>query len=181
MREANRSCDSLSIALRPATPPKGSLRDGNLHGLYPPGLRFCDDRDMKVEYNELGSQIRIATPTTPFSSKMKMNLKESLGFTVFSLLLPCALLGLQAGCTTHPSTAAKLQRLRLQGKWEGVMVGQEKDGKITITITGNSLHFHGDTTFGLRRHLHCLEAQAQNSSAPLSKIVRIRIASAKWF
>ena len=27
------------------------------------------------------------------------------------------------------------------------MVGQEKDGKITITITGNSLHFHRDTNF----------------------------------
>jgi uncharacterized protein (TIGR03067 family) len=36
---------------------------------------------------------------------------------------------------------------RLQGTWEGVMVGQEKDGNITITITGNSLHFHRDTNF----------------------------------
>ncbi len=27
------------------------------------------------------------------------------------------------------------------------MVGQEKDGKINITITGNSLHFHRDTNF----------------------------------
>ena len=27
------------------------------------------------------------------------------------------------------------------------MVGQEKDGKITITITGNSFHFHRDTNF----------------------------------
>ena len=27
------------------------------------------------------------------------------------------------------------------------MVGQEKDGKITITITGNSLHFHRDSNF----------------------------------
>ena len=27
------------------------------------------------------------------------------------------------------------------------MVGQEQDGKITITITGNSLHFHRDTNF----------------------------------
>jgi len=42
-------------------------------------------------------------------------------------------------------TAAELQPL--QGTWEGVMVGQEKDGKITITITGNSLHFHRDTNF----------------------------------
>ena len=35
----------------------------------------------------------------------------------------------------------------LQGKWEGVMVGHEKDGRITITITGDSLHFHRDTNF----------------------------------
>ena len=27
------------------------------------------------------------------------------------------------------------------------MVGHEKDGKITITITSNSLHFHRDTNF----------------------------------
>jgi uncharacterized protein (TIGR03067 family) len=41
--------------------------------------------------------------------------------------------------------AVELQRL--QGTWEGVMVGQEKDGNITITITSNSLHFHRDTNF----------------------------------
>jgi len=76
---------------------------------------------------------------------MKMTLKRALGFTALSLLLPCLLLSLQAGCTTHPPIASELQRL--QGTWEGVMVGQEKDGKITITITGNSLHFHRDTNF----------------------------------
>ena len=45
----------------------------------------------------------------------------------------------------NQSTSAELQLL--QGTWEGVMVGQEKDGKITVTITGNSLHFHRDTNF----------------------------------
>ena len=35
----------------------------------------------------------------------------------------------------------------LQGKWEGVMIGNESEGKITITITGNSFHFHRDTNF----------------------------------
>jgi len=48
------------------------------------------------------------------------------------------------GATNQP-IAAELQLL--QGTWEGVMVGQEKDGKITITLTGNSLHFHRDTNF----------------------------------
>ena len=47
--------------------------------------------------------------------------------------------------TARQSAALELQPL--QGTWEGVMVGQEKDGKITITITGNSLHFHRDTNF----------------------------------
>jgi uncharacterized protein (TIGR03067 family) len=76
---------------------------------------------------------------------MKMILKGALGFTVLSLLIPCVLLGLQAGCTTHPPTASERQRLK--GRWEGFMVGAEADGKITITITGNSLHFHRDTNF----------------------------------
>ena len=76
---------------------------------------------------------------------MKMTLKQSLWFTALSRLMPCVLLGLLAGCATHPTTAAKLHRL--QGTWEGVLVGQEKDGKITMTITGNSLLFHRDTNF----------------------------------
>jgi len=70
---------------------------------------------------------------------MKMALKESLGFTVLSLLLPCLLLGLQAGCKTNPPTAAELQRL--QGTREGVEVGIESNGTVSLTITGHSLHF----------------------------------------
>jgi uncharacterized protein (TIGR03067 family) len=50
-----------------------------------------------------------------------------------------------AKCVANQPTNAELQLL--QGTWEGVMVGQEKDGKITITITGNSFHFHRDTNF----------------------------------
>ena len=51
----------------------------------------------------------------------------------------------KAKCVVNQPTNAEMQLL--QGTWEGVMVGQEKDGKITITITGNSLHFHRDTNF----------------------------------
>jgi uncharacterized protein (TIGR03067 family) len=40
---------------------------------------------------------------------------------------------------------AELQRL--QGTWEGVLVGEEKNGNIAITINTNSLHFHRDTNF----------------------------------
>ena len=42
-------------------------------------------------------------------------------------------------------TAVELQPL--QGTWEGALVGDESHQKITITITGNSLHFHRDTNF----------------------------------
>jgi uncharacterized protein (TIGR03067 family) len=48
------------------------------------------------------------------------------------------------GAANQP-IAVELQPL--QGTWEGVMVGQEKNGNITITIAGNSLHFHRDTNF----------------------------------
>ena len=50
-----------------------------------------------------------------------------------------------AKCAANQPTAVELKPL--QGTWEGVMVGQERDGKITITITGNTLHFHRDTNF----------------------------------
>jgi uncharacterized protein (TIGR03067 family) len=42
-------------------------------------------------------------------------------------------------------TAAELQLL--QGTWEGAMVGDKAHQTITVTITGNSLHFHRDTNF----------------------------------
>ena len=48
------------------------------------------------------------------------------------------------GAVKQP-TAKELQLL--QGTWEGFMVGEEANGKITITITGNSLTFHRDTNF----------------------------------
>ncbi len=50
-------------------------------------------------------------------------------------------------------TAAELQPL--QGNWEGVELGDESKGEITLTITGHSLHFHPasnawyETTFTL--------------------------------
>jgi uncharacterized protein (TIGR03067 family) len=84
-----------------------------------------------------------------------MTLKESPGFTALCLLLPCLLLGLPAGCTTHRPTATALQRL--QGTWEGFALGRETPGgpyvkskssaKTTITITGNSLYFYEGTNF----------------------------------
>jgi hypothetical protein len=54
-------------------------------------------------------------------------------------------LATKAKCVVNQPTNAELQLLR--GTWEGVLVGDESHQKITITITGNSLHFHRDTNF----------------------------------
>lgn len=77
---------------------------------------------------------------------MKIALKTALTLTALSLLVPCALLHAQ------PPPAARAHPL--QGTWEGVQKGHE--GKYTITITGNSLHYQGpdpkewyETTFTL--------------------------------
>src|SRR5215203_2114153 len=48
-------------------------------------------------------------------------------------------------CVVNQSTNAELQLL--QGTWEGAVVGDKSPEKITITITGNSFHFHRDTNF----------------------------------
>jgi uncharacterized protein (TIGR03067 family) len=54
-------------------------------------------------------------------------------------------LATKAKCVVNQPTNAELQPL--QGAWEGVMVGDDDHQKITITITGNSFHFHRDTNF----------------------------------
>ena len=45
----------------------------------------------------------------------------------------------------EPATSPELQPL--QGVWDGVFVGDSKSPRITITIAGDSLHFHRDTNF----------------------------------
>ena len=53
-----------------------------------------------------------------------------------------------AGVQLSPKAkAAAVELQRLQGTWEGVLVGDSAYQKITLTITGNSLHFHRDTNF----------------------------------
>src|SRR5215218_5225047 len=85
---------------------------------------------------------------------MRMTIKAALAVMTFSILMPGGLIWAQAAGTTNQPTAAELQPL--QGSWEGVMVGKEALGKISITIAGNSLHFKGlkpgdwfETTFTL--------------------------------
>ena len=121
---------------------QGAVRIGRRRS---PGGRACGAKNGGGPPQS--SVVSCAHPSTDShrNQKMKMTLKQSPGFTALSLLLPCLLLGLQAGCTTQPPTAAELQLL--QGTWEGVVVGDKSHQKITITITGNSLHFHRDTNF----------------------------------
>ena len=45
------------------------------------------------------------------------------------------------------SARAAVELQPLQGTWEGVLVGDKARQAITITITGNSLHFHRDADF----------------------------------
>jgi len=85
---------------------------------------------------------------------MKMTIKMALAVTTLSILMPWGLICTQAAGATDQPTAAELQPL--QGSWEGVLMGQEAAGKISITITGNALHFQGlnptewyETTFTL--------------------------------
>lgn len=48
------------------------------------------------------------------------------------------------GAANQP-TAGELQLL--QGTWEGILVGDNARQKVTLSINGNSLHFHRDTNF----------------------------------
>ena len=74
-----------------------------------------------------------------FGLGMKASSTQSLRFTLGSLLVPGLFLCLQVGCTKHKPTAAELEAL--QGTWQGVMLGQETNNKITVSFAGNSLHF----------------------------------------
>lgn len=85
---------------------------------------------------------------------MKMTIKVALAVTTLSILIAQAILYAQAVDKANQPTAAELQPL--QGSWEGVLVGEEAKGKISINIKGNSLHYQGlnlgewyETTFTL--------------------------------
>lgn len=72
------------------------------------------------------------------------------------LLLPGAAVRAEATTATTQPATAEVQHLH--GTWEGLLVGQESAGKVTITFSGNSLHFQGlsaaqwyDATFTLQK------------------------------
>jgi len=98
--------------------------------------QMCDVRRFQHASFE-GEQLKRKT-------QMKKSIKAALAITTLSILLPCAFIRAQVPSTTTQQIAA--QTLRLQGSWEGVLVGQEAAGKCTITISDNSLHFQGLNT-----------------------------------
>lgn len=70
---------------------------------------------------------------------MKTTIRIALAVTMLSILMPRGFICAQAAVAADPPIAAELQPL--QGSWEGVLVGDEATGKISITITGSSLYF----------------------------------------
>jgi uncharacterized protein (TIGR03067 family) len=75
--------------------------------------------------------------------------KARYGKLLFSVLA-FSIAVLVSGCASRPTptpaaTTSELQRL--QGTWEGSMVGDQANQKIIITIAGDSLHFHRDPKF----------------------------------
>jgi uncharacterized protein (TIGR03067 family) len=77
-----------------------------------------------------------------------MTRNESSRYALISLLIPSLLGGLQSGCAHRPPTASQLERL--QGTWVGGVVGEKTDAKYTVTISGDSFHFHRDPEFWFR-------------------------------
>jgi uncharacterized protein (TIGR03067 family) len=78
-------------------------------------------------------------------------------------------------------TAVELQLEPLQGTWEGVLVGDNEQTKITIKITGNSLHFYRDTNFWFETKFALpagtapqqLHATIENSAPPTNNIGQV--------
>jgi uncharacterized protein (TIGR03067 family) len=78
-------------------------------------------------------------------------------------------------------TAVELELL--QGTWEGVLMADAAHQKITITITGDSLHFHRDTNFWFEttimlpagkdpKQLHATIKDCPPSADSIGKVVR---------
>jgi uncharacterized protein (TIGR03067 family) len=85
----------------------------------------------------------------------------------------------KAKCVVNQPTNAEMQLL--QGTWEGVTVGDPAHQKITITIAGNSFHFHRDTNFWFDTTIALpagkdpqqLHATIRNSSPPTNGIGQV--------
>jgi uncharacterized protein (TIGR03067 family) len=60
-----------------------------------------------------------------------------------TFLLAFVTLALFQGFAPRSAGQSSPEQAALQGKWEGVEVGRENDGKCTITIEGTSIYFQG--------------------------------------
>ncbi|HEY5908204.1 MAG TPA: hypothetical protein VIZ31_09170, partial [Vicinamibacteria bacterium] len=105
-----------------------------------------------------------------------MTRPTTLVLSALVLLLPGA--GVRALATTATSRPATAGVQGLQGAWEGVLVGQESAGKITITFSGSSLHFQGlradqwyDATFTLQEGTRPRQLRATITGSELVKAI----------
>ena len=76
---------------------------------------------------------------------MKSRFRSSSGREISSALVQCCLLACGACLAESPSPQPASQRL--QGTWEGVVVGEKSQNKYTIKVSGDSFYFHRDTNF----------------------------------
>jgi uncharacterized protein (TIGR03067 family) len=96
--------------------------------------------------------------------------------------LALSLAALVTGCATRATTASELERL--QGTWEGAVVGDKSENKITITVTGDSFHFHRDTNFWFETTITLpagtdpqqLHATIKDCAPPLSPVGKVVVA-----
>lgn len=77
-----------------------------------------------------------------------------------------------------PAASANPQLDALQGKWEGVEIGHENDGKCTLTIQGNTVKFQGwnqgewyEGTFQLPPNVSPLQLEATIKDCPAPQMV----------
>ena len=96
--------------------------------------------------------ISLQFPDNLFSNRLTLDAMKLLRPIITIVCLVAAFIAnageqltTKAKCVVNQPTNAELQLL--QGTWEGTVVGDNSHGKITITITGNSFHFHRDTNF----------------------------------
>jgi uncharacterized protein (TIGR03067 family) len=89
--------------------------------------------------------------TTYLASRMKLEAMKIFRHIITIVCIVASLIATAGELTTgakwavnHPVNA---ELKLLQGKWEGVLVGDQAHQKITVTITGNSLYFHRDANF----------------------------------
>ena len=70
-----------------------------------------------------------------------MTIQIAFAITAVFLFTPSRLICAQAASTATPTNTANSESL--QGTWEGTEVGREAEGKCTMTVAGDLIHFQG--------------------------------------